>query len=82
MARRYRRRADLDSPFWWAAVLVTLAWYLLVLAFWVLMGVIWLAWALIAVPIGMIAGLIGKDDLALTMGRSIRWKIPGIGSGH
>ena len=83
MARRYRR-PDLDSPFWWFTALVALVWYtgvlaffLLIAVFYVLAGVIWLIWALIAVPAGMIARLAGHDDLALSIGRSIRWKILG-----
>jgi hypothetical protein len=76
MARRRYRRPDLDSPFWWLGVFGVLLWYAIVIAFWVLVGAIWLVWALIAVPIGVIAGLIGNEDLAERMGRSIRWKLP------
>jgi hypothetical protein len=73
VSRRYRRRPDLDSPFWWAGVLI-------VFLFWVLVLEIWLAWALIALLVAGTAKLAHNDDLAGTMIRSLRWKVSGSSS--
>jgi hypothetical protein len=72
MMRRYRRRPDLDNPFWWFGALlmgaITFAFYMLVLE-------IWLMWALIALPIMGIAKLSHNDELAQAMTRSLKWKM-------
>jgi hypothetical protein len=70
MARRYRRRADFDSPFWWAAALV-------MLAFWLVVAGLWLVWAFIALPVAAIASIRHKDYLADRMINSLKWKAPG-----
>jgi hypothetical protein len=78
MARRYRR-PDLDSPYLWLTILVTLAWAAGVTAVMLLAAAAWLTWALIALPAAGIAKLTRNDDLAQRMIRSLRWKIaPGL----
>jgi hypothetical protein len=71
--RRYRRRPDLDSPFWWAGALI-------VVMFWVLAVSVWLVWAVVALSVAGIAKLAHNDDLASAMTRSLRWQSPGRGS--
>jgi hypothetical protein len=64
--RRYRRRADLDSPWWWVGAFFMLYVYLAVLA-------IWLVWALIALSVAGVAKLARNDDLSRTMIRNLAW---------
>jgi hypothetical protein len=74
MARHYRR-PDLDSPYLWLTILVTLAWAAGVAAIMLLVAAVWLTWALIALPAAGIAKLTRNDDLAQRAIRSLRWKI-------
>jgi hypothetical protein len=66
VSRRYYRHPDLDSPFWWAAVLIKGAVILLEVA-------VWFAWALIALVVAGIAKLTHHDDLASGALESTVW---------
>jgi hypothetical protein len=66
MARHYRSRVDLDSPWWWVGAFFMLYIYLAVLP-------IWLMWAVIALSVAGIAKLAHNDDLTRMMIRSLRW---------
>jgi hypothetical protein len=68
MARRYRRRADLDSPVWWAGVLIVAAFWIMLYA---LIATVWLVWAAVALPVAAIAALSGHDELARSVTRSL-----------
>lgn len=64
--RRYRRRPDLDSGWWWAGQLFIAALWLVLAAFWVL-------WAIIALTVAGIASLGHRPDRAQAMIRSLNW---------
>jgi hypothetical protein len=70
--RRYRKRADLDSPWWWAAALFRVMLLVILVAVTIL-------WALIALPIAGVAKLAHNDELARKMIRSIGFWL---GAGH
>jgi hypothetical protein len=65
VGRRYRRRPDLDSPWFWLGALLLIYVYAAILA-------LWFVWAMIALPIAGVAKIRHNDDLADKMVRSLR----------
>jgi hypothetical protein len=72
MSRRYRR-PDLDSPFFWVAIVGWMFIFAIVVAGMALMVAAYLLWALIALPIAGVAKLAHNESLSHKMIRSLAW---------